>query len=81
VKIKPEHVAIMHHAISPLDTPERRQHYRTAGHTARRYRWDLLYLSGLTPWLGTTIYRYACDDHIDTALRTICGHIPSQRNP
>lgn len=37
----------------------------------RRYRWDLLHASGLTPWICTELYPYANDAHIDTALKAI----------
>ena len=42
----------------------------------RRYRWDLCHASGLTPWICTTLYPYADDSHIDTALKSIVGKLP-----
>jgi len=41
----------------------------------KRYRWDLCYASGLTPWICSTIYPYANDTHIDTALKAIMTEI------
>lgn len=62
-------------AIEPLDTQERRDAYRR-GEFPRadrckdrnmRYRWDLLYASGVL----LTLYENLDDSHIDTALRAI----------
>ncbi len=41
----------------------------------KRYRWDLCHASGLTPWLCSTVYPYANDTHIDTALKAIMTEI------
>lgn len=76
MKIKPEHLATMAGKIQPLDTPERRQLYLEGKFPNsdkvldlnKRYRWDLLHAAGLTDWLCDTLYRYAHDDHVDTAL-------------
>lgn len=38
---------------------------------AKRYRWDLARASGLMPFFCDSIYPYADDTHIDTALRRI----------
>lgn len=63
-------------AVQPHDKPEHRGRYQ-AGNFPRadrckdkdkRYRWDLLYLSGFQ--LGP-LYSYLNDEHIDTALRRI----------
>ena len=37
----------------------------------KRYGWDMLHESGLTPWVCSTLYDYLDDTHIDTALRKI----------
>jgi len=47
--------------------------YTERGLSAMRYRWDMSYKAGLTPWICENIYPYANDDHIDTALRKITG--------
>jgi hypothetical protein len=37
---------------------------------AKRHRWDALYRTDSTDWFKD-VYKYANDDHIDTALRAI----------
>lgn len=84
MKITDEHLAALRAAIVPCDTPERREAYlRGDFHNAdrvkdldMRYRWDLLYASGLkigdgVGMEGLPLYGYLNDDHIDTALRSI----------
>lgn len=71
MKITKSHLAHMSATIAPLDTPELRKAYKDAGLTDKRYRWDLSYRAGLTPWFCSEVYGYANDDHIDTALRSI----------
>lgn len=74
MKIDAGKLAAMREAIDPLDTPERREKYRTGQfrHADRvkdldkRYRWDLLYDSGVFDVVD--LYDYM-DAHIDTALR------------
>ena len=36
----------------------------------KRHRWDALYAAGAGEWIND-VYKYANDDHIDTALRAI----------
>ena len=79
MKIKPEHLAHLQAAITPLDTAERRHHYLEGRfpnadkvrELNKRYRWDLMHSAGLTDWLCKTVYQYAHDDHVDSALRSI----------
>ena len=79
MKIKPEHLATMAATIQPLDTPERRKLYLEGKFPNaskvmdlnKRYRWDLLHAAQLTTWLCHGVYRYAHDDHVDSALRSI----------
>lgn len=79
MKIKPEHLAWLKAGIEPLDTVERRNLYLESRfpyadkvrELNKRYRWDLLHAAGLTGWLCDTLYRYAHDDHVDSALRSI----------
>lgn len=73
MKMRGEHYAHLERAISPLDTEERRAKYRAYDFTAKRYRWDLLYQAKLSQWICDNLYPYLNDDHIDTALRKICG--------
>ena len=37
----------------------------------KRYRWDLAYAAKLSPFMCEHVYKYANDDHIDTALKAI----------
>lgn len=71
-------------AVSPLDTQQRREIYRTGKFPRaelvkdlnKRYRWDLLYASRLKIGDGLGIkgdvdlYAYLNDNHIDSALRS-----------
>ena len=48
-----------------------RSHYRRAGLSHQRYRWDCLHACGFDV---ATLYADGLKDpHIDTALREICG--------
>lgn len=38
----------------------------------KRFCFDLLNLAGLVPWVCTEIYPYANDDHLYTALKSVC---------
>lgn len=38
----------------------------------RRLCFDLLYASGLTPWVCDNVYSYVNDEHLFTALKKIC---------
>ena len=71
MKITPEHFETMRAAIAPLDTEEHRAQYKSAGLSDKRYRWDLSYAANLTRFFCDTVYKYADDSHIDTALRRI----------
>jgi hypothetical protein len=52
------------------DNPKMRAEYKVLKLSAMRYRWDLLWISGVKT---TKYYDYLNDDHIDTALRKIVG--------
>lgn len=83
MKIKPDHIQHMRNAV--VETcirlgVERLQAHRAAlaacenvKDPAKRYRWDLFHAAGLTTFACDTLYAYANDDHIDTALRHIVG--------
>ncbi len=76
MKIKPEHLALMRAAFATLDTDFYRSRYVAAGLTTRRFAWDCLHAAqqrGLLParFVIDTLYQYANDDHIDTALRKL----------
>lgn len=77
MKIRPEHYEVMRLAIQRI-TPDMRAHVAAKAATdprvkdlAKRIRWDLLWLTGLTKWLCDTVCPYADDTHVDTALRAI----------
>ena len=71
MKILPEHVAHMRAAIGRASTAPTWDQYQRAGLSAKRWRWDVARIAGLIPWFCSTLYAYANDDHIDTALRHI----------
>ena len=79
MKIKQEHLEHLRAAIVPLDTEALRQRYLAGdfpksarvGDLYLRYRWDLLHMAGLTPYVCKNLYSYLDDSHIDTALRSI----------
>ncbi len=78
MKITAEHFAQLAAMLNPLDTTERRAHYKAQGLTDKRYRWDLTYAAGhannpesCTRFICDTLYSYMNDVHIDTALRSI----------
>ena len=76
MKIQPDHIAHMREAIAPL-APKLMPHFTAvtnnaaAKNPAMRTRWDALYAAGLGKWICDTLYSYANDEHIDTALRSI----------
>lgn len=37
----------------------------------KRFRWDMVYLAKLSPWICDNLYLYLDDTHIDTALRHV----------
>jgi len=71
MKIKPEHIAHMRAALAANRLAPTLAEYIGIGLSPKRWRWDLAYMAGLTPWICDTIYCYANDDHIVTALRHI----------
>lgn len=76
LKMSPENVERIRAAITPLDTPERRDTYRRGEFKNAdkckdlnmRYRWDLLYASKLDLY---ALFKELDDSHIDSALRQI----------
>ena len=71
MKITKTDYATLQAVIAPFDTPERRAQYKANGISAKRYRWDITYAAGLTPFICDVLYKYLNDDNIDTALRNI----------
>lgn len=82
MRITKNHYEMLEKAIKPLDTPERRDAYKKHGLTDLRYRWDLLWGSGIckTYWMQE-VYAYCNDDHIDTALRRIVSPMGDSKDP
>jgi len=79
MKIQAPHYEHLAAAVAPLDTAERRAAYVAADLSDKRYRWDLTYAAGLTPWICSTLYPYCNDDHIDTALRRIVSPLDKHK--
>lgn len=89
MKIKTEDLEKLKAAVAPLDTPANREKYASGDFPRanlcrdldKRYRWDLLYASGLKIGDGVgmpgdvNLYAYMDDSHIDTALRSIVPKI------
>lgn len=73
MKIKPEHMDEIRKRINHLgttcDLPGVRANYIASGLSEKRFRWDIMRAAGLSTLLWNTLYLYANDDHIDTALR------------
>ena len=71
MKVKQEHIDYMRNAILANSKAPTLPDYMARGLSEKRWRWDLLYMAGLSSWICDTIYKYANDEHIDTALRHI----------
>jgi hypothetical protein len=80
MKVTPQDLATIREAVSPLDTPERREHYR-AGDFPRaaavqdldkRYRWDLFHRATAGSRTVSDLYDKGYNDtHLDTALKAV----------
>jgi len=85
MKIKTEHVETMRAAISATleKYPTIIQLYENGhftgadktGDLQKRFCFDLMFAAKLTPFVCDTIYSYANDAHLFTALKTICPKI------
>lgn len=85
MKIKPEHVEEMRAGFATwlAENPGLTQAHRASLQTLPRYqpngdgdidkriRWDVLRVSKGSAWLCDSIYPYANDAHVDTALRML----------
>ena len=78
MKMTTEHYQYLQQAIEPKMHEYPKHAYvndktDVEGHayTAKRYRWDLVHVARLTPWICDNLYGYLNDSHIDTALRRI----------
>ena len=77
MKIKPEHIEHMRAALKQWDTDFHRSRYVSAGLSTKRFQWDAVRAAGLIPWICSTVYTYANDDHIQTALNRIIKPLDS----
>lgn len=85
LKIKPEHVTHMREKIQEVlekypELPalyEAGQFHRSGSvkDLQKRFCFDLANMAGLTKFFCTEIYSYANDDHIYSALKTICPKV------
>lgn len=80
MKITPEHYAEMKAKLLQLKdkiTPHREYLVREgrSKDIEKRLRWDLCHAAIGSKWVCDTLYPYANDDHIDTALRHIMAEI------
>lgn len=84
MKISDEHYQVIRDEISKIANKDRThiEEYRSSllanpkvEDAAKRFRWDLLYATGLSKWLRDVIYPYANDMHIDTALRSVMNDL------
>ena len=71
MKMIPTHFQALRAKLTPMDTEENRAAYAAAGHSTRRYQWDLVRASGALPFVCDTLYTYLDDTHIQTALDRI----------
>ena len=77
MKMKKEHYDVLkQHILDTIPKIPSQEAYKENGLSDKRYRWDLLYKSGLkigdgVGTQGLPLYAYMDDMHIDTALRKI----------
>lgn len=80
MKIRKEHLETMKAAIAPLAPlfPAHVEAIKAEGKSndvAKRLRWDAARAANLIPFFCNTVYLYANDDHIDTALRFVMREV------
>lgn len=88
MKIKPEHLEHMKSAIEQLLVNSGGAEYVVQRYESgqfpradvvkdlqKRFCFDLLYSAGLTSFVCGTIYSYANDNHLYTALKSICPKV------
>ena len=63
----------MEQRMRPYHSAQLLAEYRRLGLSEKRYRWDVARQAGLIGFFCDTVYQYADDSHIDTALRKITG--------
>jgi len=85
MKIKPEHLEHIKEVTSKFlhDNPRMVTDYengrfdrsRLVKDLQQRFCFDLLHFSGLTKWVCAELYSYVGDDHIYTALKSVCPEV------
>lgn len=73
MKIMLKHLQVMKDAIDPIlkANPNAWKEHEAQGHSAVRFNWDVARAAGLMPFICDTLYKYANDSHIYTALTKI----------
>ena len=71
MKITKEHFQIISEKCAEVvaQYPTAAEDYKNSGVSATRYRWDVARKAGLIQFFCDVIYKYANDDHIETALK------------
>ncbi len=82
MKILPEHYARIVEAIRPLKPLFQEHRAKLAADPRvkdleKRFRWDAAHAAKLTPFFCESVYPYANDEHIDTALRAAVEEVES----
>lgn len=78
MKIREEHFkTLKKHVLETIEKhPHAKREYADAGFSAKRYRWDALFVTFIdgeesSTWIRDNLHEYLNDDDIDTALRCI----------
>ena len=73
MKIKPEHFQYIKAECEKVLKlyPDKQKLYKANGLSDKRFRWDILFCAKLGDFICKEIYKYANDEHIDTALKKI----------
>jgi len=77
MKVLPQHYTEIRDAIAAIDRAKVEAHREALKTDSRvkdldmRLRWDLLHSVKPARWVCDTLYPYANDTHIDTALRAV----------
>lgn len=81
MKIRPKHYQHIKAEIAKIDSGWVAAHRQAiiaegkAKDVEKRLRWDLSYAAKLSPWICATVYSYANDVHLDTALRSVMADL------
>ena len=85
MKITKEHYNFMKQEIAKIWSKEKHDcHVKFVANegkakvTSKRVRWDWSYYANLTAFICDSIYTYANDQHLDTALKSIISELEEQ---